>query len=273
LEINYYRLKFKECKLIYLFTLFIIRKFKSFLIELGKFAILFFGVIKFLPRVFKDHKLIIEQMIHIGVNSLILVSIIGLFTGAVSSWQVAYQIKGMMPLSYLGSATPKAIIIELGPVLAAIVLAGRVGASISAELGTMKVTEQIDALEAMGISPVRYLAMPKIVATTTMLPILVIYASTIAIIGSYLVAVVFLDVSGATFLSGFKKTFEMRDIVSAMIKAIFFGISISSIGCYVGFETRGGAQGVGLSTIKSFVISAAMILILDAILWNFLIAA
>jgi len=254
-----------------LFVSYLYRKFKNFLIELGKFAVLVIGVIKFLPRIFKDNKLIFEQMVHIGFNSLVLVSIIGLFTGAVSSWQVAYQIKGMMPYSYLGSATPKAIIIELGPVLAAIVLAGRVGASISAELGTMKVTEQIDALQAMGINPLRYLAMPKIVATTTMMPILVIYASAIAIFGSYVVAVLFLDVPGATFLSGFKRTFELSDVMAAIVKALFFGVTISSIGCYVGFETKGGAQGVGLSTIKSFVISAAMILIIDALLWNFLI--
>jgi len=256
-----------------LITLILYRKFKIFLIELGQFAVLFIGIMRYSPRIFKDRKLIVEQMVHIGVNSFVLIGIIGLFTGAVSSWQVAYQIKGIMSLSYLGTATPKAIIIELGPVLAAIVLAGRVGASISAELGTMKVTEQIDALESMGISPVRYLAMPKVIATMTMMPILVVYASAIAIIGSYLVAVVFLDVPGAVYMNGFRKTFEMKDVFAGTIKAFFFGLSISSIGCFVGFQTKGGAQGVGLSTIKSFVISAAMILILDAILWNFLIAA
>ena len=251
----------------------IFRKFKIFLVELGQFAVLFLHIFKYTPRIFIDRKLILEQMVHIGVNSFVLIAIIGLFTGAVSSWQVAYQIKGFMSFSYIGSATPKAIIIELGPVLTAIVLAGRIGASISAELGTMKVTEQIDALESMGISPVRYLAMPKVVATMTMMPVLVIYASAIAIFGSYLVAVVFLDVPGAVYLNGFRKTFELKDVWAGTVKAFFFGLSISSIGCFVGFETKGGAQGVGLSTIKSFVISAAMILILDAILWNFLIAA
>ena len=250
---------------------FFSRRIYIFLTELGDFFILFAGVIKSLHRIFRDRKLIIEQMIHIGVNSLLLVSIIGIFTGAVACWQAAFQIKGLISFNYLGSATTKAIIIELGPVLAAIVLAGRVGASISAELGTMKVTEQIDALESMGINPVRYLAMPRVVATTFMLPILVIYASTIAIIGSYSVATMFLDVSGGTFMNGFKKSFEFRDFYSASIKALFFGLSISMIGCFVGFQTKGGAQGVGLSTIKSFVISAAMILILDYILWNFLI--
>jgi len=229
------------------------------------------GVIKNIPRIFADRKLILDQMVHIGVNSLTLVSIIGLFTGAVSAWQAAYQMAGLVPLSILGSATPRAIIIELGPVLCAIVLAGRVGASISAEIGTMKVTEQIDALEAMAISPLRYLATPRIVAGTIMLPVLVIYASAVAIFGSYLVSTLFLDLSGGVFINGFRKSFEIKDVNAAFIKALFFGFSISSIGCFVGFQTSGGAEGVGLSTIKSFVICAATILILDAILWNFLI--
>lgn len=250
---------------------FIGRKFIQFFTELGQFSFLMLGVIKSLTRVFRDRRLIIEQMLHVGVNSLALVTIIGIFTGAVSCWQAAYQIKGLISYTYLGSATTKAIIIELGPVLAAIVLAGRVGASMAAELGTMKVTEQIDALESMAISPIRYLAMPRIVATTCMLPILVIYASSIAILGSYAVATVFLGVPSETFLNAFKKSFEIKDFYAGTVKALFFGVSISSIGCFIGFQTTGGAEGVGLSTIKAFVIAAASILILDYILWNFLI--
>jgi phospholipid/cholesterol/gamma-HCH transport system permease protein len=244
---------------------------KKTLTEIGQFAIMFTGVLKNLHLVFRDRKLVIEQMVHIGVNSLILITIIGIFTGAVTCWQAAYQIKGLITYSYLGSATSKAIIIELGPVLSAIVLAGRIGASISAEIGTMKVTEQIDALESMAINPVRYLAMPRIVATTLMLPVLVIYASTIAIFGSYLVATVFLNVPPETFMNGFRRTFEVKDVTVAIVKALFFGVSISSIGCFIGFQTAGGAEGVGLSTIKSYVLCAASILVLDYILWNFLI--
>lgn len=247
------------------------RKFISFLTDLGNFSIMMLGVIKSLPRIFKDRKLIIEQMVHIGVNSLLLITVIGIFTGAITAWQIAYQIGDMISPNFLGSSAPKGIIIELGPVLAALVLAGRVGASISAELGTMKVTEQIDALESMGINPNRYLAMPRIIATTFMLPILVIYASTIAIFGAYIVTTSFLGVPPSAFMSGFKMNFAMKDVFAGAIKSFFFGLSISSIGCFYGFQTTEGAQGVGLSTIKSFVISAAMILILDAFLWNFLV--
>lgn len=250
---------------------FIYNRFNTFLTDMGNFGILLIGMIKYLPRVFRDRMLIIQQMTNIGVNSFALISIIGLFTGAVSAWQAAYQMAGLVSNNFLGSATSKAIIIELGPVLAAIVLAGRVGASIAAELGTMKVTEQIDALEAMAINPIRYLAMPRVIATTFMLPILVIYAVTVAIFGSYLVATMFLDVPSGTFMNGFKGSFMIRDFNTAMIKAVCFGLAISSIGCFVGFQTRGGAEGVGQSTIKSFVICAASILILDYILWNLLI--
>ncbi len=250
---------------------FIYKKIEYFFYSFGEFSMMIYGVVKSLPQIFTSRKLILEQMVHIGVNSLLLVSIIGLFTGAVSSWQVAYQISDILPLTIIGSATPKAIIIELGPVLCAIVLAGRVGASISAQLGTMKVTEQIDALEAMAINPIRYLAMPRIVATTLLLPVLVIYASTVAILGSYIVAVYILDVPSPSFINGFRGSFEIADVNAAFIKSLVFGVSISSIGCFFGFQTTEGAHGVGLSTIKSFVISAASILILDAILWNFLI--
>ena len=133
----------------------------NFLEEVGQVFNLLFGILKNFPTIFKSRKIVFYQMEHIGVNSLPLVLIIAVFTGAVAAWQAAYQLKGIAPLSFLGGATSRAIITELGPVLTGIVIAGRVGASIAAELGTMKVTEQIDALETMAISPIRYLAMPR----------------------------------------------------------------------------------------------------------------
>ena len=158
--------------------------------------------------------------------------------------------------------------IELGPVLTAIVLAGRVGASISAELGTMKVTEQIDALEALAINPVRYLVMPRFLACIIMLPLLTIIANFIAIMGAFVVAYVFQDVSFQVFFSSVKRVFEVKDIAGGLIKAFFFGASTSILGCHVGLETEGGAEGVGNATIRAFVWAAAMTLILDYILWT-----
>jgi phospholipid/cholesterol/gamma-HCH transport system permease protein len=127
-------------------------------------------------HLWRDRHLLLEQMLIIGVNSLPLVAIIAVFTGAVSAWQAAYQFEGLVPLDYLGAGTSTAIFIELGPVLTGVILAGWVGSSIAAEFGTMKVTEQIDALESLAIDPVRYLALPRVYAATLMLPVLTIFA-------------------------------------------------------------------------------------------------
>lgn len=245
-------------------------KILYFFEQIGKISLLIYGVILGFPRIFRDRKLILEQMEHIGVNSIPLVVIIGFFTGAVSAWQAAYQFQGFISLSYLGSAVSKAIFIELGPVLTAIVLAGRIGASISAELGTMKVTEQIDALEALAIKPVRYLVMPRFLASITMLPLLTIIANFIAIMGAFGVAYLFQDVSFQTFFSSARRVFDMKDIVGGLIKAFFFGAAISIIGCHVGLETEGGAEGVGNATIRAFVWAACMTLVLDYLLWTML---
>jgi len=239
----------------------------SFLQEFGQISNLFFSIVKSFSQIPKSRKIIFYQMEHIGVNSLPLVIIIAVFTGAVSAWQAAYQLKGIAPLSFLGGATSRAIITELGPVLTGIVIAGRVGASIAAELGTMKVTEQIDALETMAISPIRYLAMPRFLASILMMPVLVIFANSIAVLGAYIVSNYFLDVSFAVFFNSVKRFFLMGDLISGLVKAVFFGGVTALLGCHIGFRTEGGAEGVGLSTIRSFVISAALILILDYVLW------
>ncbi len=242
----------------------------EFFQELGQISRLFGGVLRSFTYIPKSRKIILYQMEHIGVNSLPLVLIISVFTGAVAAWQAAYQLEGIAPLSFLGASTSRAIITELGPVLTGIVIAGRVGASIAAELGTMKVTEQIDALEIMAINPVRYLAMPRFLASITMMPILVIFANSIAILGAYVVSNYFLGVSFAVFFQSVKRFFLIEDLISGLVKTIFFGAVTALLGCHIGFRTEGGAEGVGLSTIRSFVLSAALILILDYVLWMLL---
>ncbi|GAB4285769.1 MAG: ABC transporter permease [Ignavibacteriaceae bacterium] len=239
----------------------------DFFREFGQISVLMWGIIRSLPQVIKSRRNILFQMEHIGVNSLPLVLIIAVFTGAVAAWQAAYQLKGIAPLSFLGAATSRAIITELGPVLTGIVIAGRVGASIAAELGTMKVTEQIDALETMAISPVRYLAMPRVLASVLMMPVLVLFANAIAIFGAYIVSDYFLGVSFAVFFNSVKRYFLMSDLIAGLAKAVFFGGVTALLGCHIGFRTEGGAEGVGLATIRSFVLSAALILILDYVLW------
>ncbi|MHC1738614.1 MAG: MlaE family ABC transporter permease [Ignavibacteriaceae bacterium] len=239
----------------------------NFFREIGQVFILLWGIIKSIPKMGKNWTLVMYQMEHIGVNSLPLVLIIATFTGAVAAWQAAYQLKGIAPISFLGGSTSRAIITELGPVLTGIVIAGRVGASIAAELGTMKVTEQIDALEIMAISPVRYLAMPRFVASIIMMPLIVIFANVIAILGAYVVSDFFLGVSYAVFFESVKRYFSLWDFAAGLIKTVFFGGVTALLGCHIGLRTEGGAEGVGQSTIRSFVLSAASILILDYVLW------
>ncbi len=238
--------------------------------ELGGVSLLFFNILKNSGSLFRRRKLFFFQMEHIGVNSLPLVAVIAIFTGAVSAWQAAYQLKGVAPLSFLGTATTRAIITELGPVLTAIVIAGRIGASIAAELGSMKVTEQINALLVMGISPVKYLAVPRFFAAIIMIPILVVFADVIAIFGAYFISDYFLDITPDMFFDSAKRFFYMKDFLFGIGKGVVFGGSTALIGAYLGFETEGGAEGVGKSTIKAFVIISAVILISDYILWMFI---
>jgi len=243
-------------------------KATGFLTEIGQVTNLLFNIFRYFPRVFKYRRLLLYQMEHIGVNSLPLVVIIATFTGAVSAWQAAYQLKGIAPLSFLGATTSRAIITELGPVLTAIVIAGRVGASIAAELGSMKVTEQIDALETMGISPTAYLAMPRFLASILMMPVLIIFANVISVFGAYFISNLFLDVSYAVFFESAKRYFLLGDFTFGIIKGVIFGGVTSLLGCHIGFLTEGGAEGVGFSTIRAFVLSASLILILDYVLWS-----
>ena len=192
------------------------RKTANFLSEFGEISRLLERTFSFVPRIGRDRILLLKQMEHIGSNSIPLVIIIGFFTGMVSAWQAASQFKGLISLSLLGSAVSRAIFMELGPVLTAIVIAGRVGASIAAELGTMKVTEQIDALESLGISPARYLSTPRVLAGTLMLPILTIFANIIALFGAFVVANFFLGISEKVFFDSVKRFFHLKDVFGGL---------------------------------------------------------
>ena len=211
-------------------------------------------------------RLILAQMAAIGVESLWLVLVVSLFTGAVAAVQAAYQFTSVVPLKYLSAVILRSVVIELGPVLTALVIGGRVGASIAAELGTMKVTEQIDALRAMAINPIRFLVAPRVIAAVLMLPVLVIYADAIAIVGGWVVAVTSVGVPSSTYVQGLREFFFMKDLFSGLLKAVFFGGIIGTMGCYSGFKTEGGAEGVGRATTTAVVSSSVMVLILDYIL-------
>jgi phospholipid/cholesterol/gamma-HCH transport system permease protein len=238
--------------------------------EVGRVTLLLGGVARALPRGLRSLDLIIDQMAHIGVGSLMLVFVVSLFTGAVAAVQAAYQFSSVVPLKYLGAVILRSVIIELGPVLTALVVGGRVGASIAAELGTMKVTEQIDALRAMAINPVRFLVVPRIVASFTMLPVITIYANAVAIFGGFLVAVFSIGMSPGTYASGLKDFFLLKDLFAGLIKAFVFGAIIGTMGCYYGFATEGGAEGVGVATRRAVVASCVLVLVSDYFLAHML---
>ena len=244
----------------------------EFVAGIGSFTILVWRIFRALPLFVKNIRLTSEQMLMMGVASLPLVLFTSVFTGAVSSVQAAYQFQNIIPMRYLGAAVGKAVIIELGPVLTALVIAGRVGAAIAAEIGTMKVTEQIDALETMALDPVKFLAVPRFISGVIMLPVLTIFADFIAIMGGLFVAIFFLDINGITFLNGVKRFFDVMDLFGGLLKAGIFGGIISIVGCYHGFRTTGGAEGVGLSTTRAVVYSSVLILIADYVVAHILFA-
>ena len=238
--------------------------------RIGRVSMLVAEMFRVLGRKLPSARLVIEQMQAIGVDSLWLVIVVSIFTGAVAAVQAAYQFSNVVPMRYIGSVILRSVVIELGPVLTALVVGGRVGASIAAELGTMKVTEQIDALSAMGINPVRFLVVPRVVAAIIMLPIITIYGDAIAVFGGYVVAVTSIGVSSHTFITAVKDFFYVRDVLSGLIKAVFFGGIIGTMGCYSGFQTEGGAEGVGRATTNAVVSSCVLVLVLDYLLANFL---
>jgi phospholipid/cholesterol/gamma-HCH transport system permease protein len=249
---------------------FVGRKTLLFFENVGGLAILVKRTLLGLPSIFTRSRLTTEQMLVMGVNSLPLVILVSIFTGAVTAVQAVYQISDYVPMRYIGTAVGKAVMIELAPVLTALVVAGRVGAAIAAELGTMKVTEQIDALETLALDPVEYLVVPRFVAGLIMLPVLTVFADAIAILGGLGVSTVSLHVSPHTFFNGLKSFFKMMDLTSGLLKAFVFGSIISIIGCYQGFKTTGGAEGVGRSATKAVVIASVLILISDYVVASIL---
>ena len=231
--------------------------------SVGRIFILLARTVAAFRHLLTSLRLVVAQMYFIGVRSVWLIIITSVFTGGVSAWQAAYQFKNYVPMRYLGGAVGKAVLIELAPVLTALVIAGRVGAGIAAELGSMKVTEQIDAMESMAVDPVRYLVMPRFAAGIIMLPVLTVLSDFIAMAGAMIVAVNLVGMENETFINGFKQFFLLSDFYSGLIKAAVFGAIVSLMGCYHGFYTEGGAQGVGVSTTQAVVSAAVLVLVSD----------
>ena len=208
--------------------------------------------------------LLAGQMRKLGVNSLPIALFLSAFTGIVLALQASYTFTGAIPLYFVGTLVGKTMILELGPVLTGLALAGRIGANIAAELGTMRVSEQIDALETMAYNPVAYLVVPRVIAGAIMFPIIVIFGDVVGIFSGLLTSMAMLEMSAQTFIRGLRLFYQHFDIIYAMIKCVSFGLVITVVGCYQGFHTRGGAEGVGIATTRAVVIAGMLILVLDA---------
>ena len=207
----------------------------------------------------------IRQMRNIGVDSVPLAAIVAAFIGAVTAYQTRYQLFGGVQLSVVGLIVRQSIILELGPLLTALVLTGRVGARITAEVGTMRVTEQIDALETLAYDPIAYLVAPRVIAGTIMLPVLTIIANSVAVGSAFLTSIIAAGLLPSDFTAGLRLAFAPFQIVYSLIKATIFGFAIAFFCSYEGYHAEVGAEGVGRSTAQAVVVTSVAILVLDAI--------
>jgi len=209
--------------------------------------------------------LIIPQMRAIGVDSIPLAAMVAAFIGGVIAMQVRYQLFPGISLSVVGLSVRQMVVLELGPLLTGLVLAGRVGARMSAEIGTMRVTEQIDALETLAYDPVAYLIIPRLIAGTLMLPLLVVVANTVGILTGLVTALYATDVTMNDFRDGLRLGFGEFQVWYSLIKATMFGTAIAFFCTYEGYTSEAGAEGVGRSTARAVVNASIAILILDAL--------
>lgn len=232
--------------------------------EFGRFGSFAARAARSVPDTRTWLRLLSEQMVRVGVDSIPIGIFIAAFTGIVLALQASYTFTGAVPLYFVGALVQKTMIMELGPVLVGLALAGRIGANIAAELGTMRVTEQIDALETLAYNPYSYLVVPRLIAGTIMFPVVVAFADVTGIIAGWITALNLLDMTSAEFIKGLRLFFEPFDVRFSLIKAASFGFAVTVIGCYFGFNTRGGAEGVGRATTSAVVVSSMVILVLDA---------
>jgi phospholipid/cholesterol/gamma-HCH transport system permease protein len=245
----------------------LVRPLTSGLDRIGRAALLLWAIIKVLPhpRIYMSSAL--QQAYIIGIKSLPLVLFIAMLGGAVTSQQSGAQFSGGLPLWVIGSILAASVLTELGPLLTAIVMMARIGASIAAELASMQVTEQIDALKAMGRDPVGFLVVPRVVAGVIVFPALVILADAAGLWAGWLVGqITVAGLTGTDIIYGMRFYFRPWALWFSVIKAVFFGFAVTFIACLVGLEGGGGAEGVGRTTTNAVVVTTVMLMVLDVLL-------
>lgn len=210
-------------------------------------------------------KNLFKQMVRVGIDSIPIVALAAAFSGAVTTVQTAYQlVSPFIPKRIIGSIVAPSLILELGAVVTGFILAGRIGARFAAELGTMRVTEQIDALESLAYDPVAYLVVPRVLAGVVMFPVVVALAIVVGIAAGWLTSLVLLELSTPQFVKGLKLFFLVFDVRFALIKAASFGLVVTGVGAFFGFTCGRGAAGVGVATTRAVVVASMFILVLDA---------
>lgn len=242
-----------------------IEQLKSFFIEIGELS---FFTSRFFKEVFKqpfELKELILQCYQIGYRSLLLVGITGFIIGLVLTLQTRPTLMEFGAVSWMPSMVGISIVREIGPIITALVCAGKIGSGISAELGSMRVTEQIDAMEVSGINPFKYLVVTRVLAVTIMLPLLVIIADTVALFGSFLVESTKGNVSFVLYFNQVFDAIKFGDVVPATIKSFFFGAAIGIIGCFKGYHCKKGTAGVGKATNTAVVTASLLLFIIDFI--------
>ncbi|MDR3519257.1 MAG: ABC transporter permease [Azospirillaceae bacterium] len=239
------------------------RAFLIFLEATGRLAQFSATALSHLVRPPIYGRLIVRQMVDIGYYSLPVVGLTALFTGMVLALQSFSGFARFQAEGAVATVVVLSLVRELGPVLAGLMVAGRIGASMAAEIGTMRVTEQIDALTTLSTNPFKYLVVPRLIAGLTMLPLLVIVADIIGVFGGFLVAVYRLSFNPAAYLSQTALYLTANDVMAGLVKAAVFGFLIALMGCYHGYQSRGGAQGVGAATTNAVVSASILILVCD----------
>jgi phospholipid/cholesterol/gamma-HCH transport system permease protein len=205
----------------------------------------------------------VDQMVRIGVESVPIVCLIAFFVGLIIAMQSAYQLQQFGATIFVANLVAVSLIRELSPLLTAIIVTGRNGSAIAAEIGTMKVSEEIDALRTMGLNPIKFLVVPRTLAMLIMLPCLTILADFIGIFGGYTICMLSLDVTSVRYIDQTISALVFKDLFSGLVKSIFFALIIAKIGSYQGLSVEGGAEGVGKATTKSVVISIFLIIAAD----------
>ncbi len=246
------------------------RPVEGFFEEMGRFFQLVGRIFAWTPRPPYDFRELFRQMVKVGVDSVPVVFLTALFTGMVLALQTFSVLRRFNAESFVGSLVALSMVRELSAVLSGLIVAGRAGSAMGAELGTMRVTEQIDALEVMATDPVHYLAVPRVWATTIMLPLLVIMGNGVGILGGYIVAVVMMGANPVSYVDRTFQYMDVSDLLSGVVKSAVFGFLLAAIGCQQGFYTTGGAEGVGRSTTAAVVVASIAILISDFFLTRLL---